>query len=328
MVRPKILLIFTLLIGLSELGFGQDPEFSQFYANQLYLNPAFAGSAICPRIMLNYRNQWPALHSTFVTYNGAYDQYVDLVQGGLGLHIMTDAQGDGTIKTTSADAMYAYTLRVTRGFSLTGGFQASYIQRKLDWNNLIFPDMINELYGVIYGTGETPPKDVSKSYFDFSTGMLGFGSNYYFGFAVHHLAEPIESFNNSSDAILPRKFTVHFGMKIPIFKQNFKRGELEISPNLLYQRQQDFEQLNFGLYLSRRAVTAGFWLRQNLDFHYDSFIIMLGFVETTYKLAYSYDITISKLAKETLGAHEISFSYQFPCFKKNKKWNAIKCPSF
>ena len=39
----------------------QDPEFTQFYANPLYLNPAFAGSARCPRIVMNYRNQWPGM---------------------------------------------------------------------------------------------------------------------------------------------------------------------------------------------------------------------------------------------------------------------------
>ncbi|PJC62051.1 MAG: hypothetical protein CO022_06595, partial [Flavobacteriales bacterium CG_4_9_14_0_2_um_filter_32_27] len=35
--------------------YGQDPEFTQFYANQLYLNPAFAGSSYCPKLSLNHR---------------------------------------------------------------------------------------------------------------------------------------------------------------------------------------------------------------------------------------------------------------------------------
>ena len=41
----------------------QDVGFSQFYANPLYLNPAFAGSQVAPRISLTYRAQWPGLVS-------------------------------------------------------------------------------------------------------------------------------------------------------------------------------------------------------------------------------------------------------------------------
>ncbi|WP_343789462.1 type IX secretion system membrane protein PorP/SprF, partial [Wandonia haliotis] len=50
----------------------QDPIFTQFYANPLYLNPALAGTHGCPRFALNYRNQWPAISGNFVTYSASY----------------------------------------------------------------------------------------------------------------------------------------------------------------------------------------------------------------------------------------------------------------
>ena len=53
---------------------GQDPEFSQFFANPLYLNPAFAGTTELPRTVLNYRNQWPQKGATFTTYALSFDQ--------------------------------------------------------------------------------------------------------------------------------------------------------------------------------------------------------------------------------------------------------------
>ncbi|MEY4602756.1 MAG: hypothetical protein RIT43_48, partial [Bacteroidota bacterium] len=54
-------LILILCISFSWNVSAQDPTFTQFYANPLYLNPAFAGSHGCPRFALNYRNEWPQL---------------------------------------------------------------------------------------------------------------------------------------------------------------------------------------------------------------------------------------------------------------------------
>ena len=59
--------LFILTIGLTTGVFAQDPQFSQFYAAPLYLNPAFAGSSELARVGINYRNQWPAMPGNFVT---------------------------------------------------------------------------------------------------------------------------------------------------------------------------------------------------------------------------------------------------------------------
>ncbi|MBT3207068.1 MAG: PorP/SprF family type IX secretion system membrane protein [Bacteroidetes bacterium] len=330
MVKRIIIFVFAIIIGGTEFANAQDPEYSQFYANSLYLNPAFAGSVVCPRISLNYRNQWPALGSTFVNYNIAADGHVDFLQGGVGLNLLKDVQGEGAIETTNIDLMYSYTSRVHRNFAIKVGFQVSYIQRVLNWSDLVFPDMIDRLYGIIYNTLETKPTNLSEGYFDFSTGFLGYNTQkkYYFGFAVHHLSQPEESFMGNSSAVLPRKYTAHFGIEIPVFNRRFKRGDFSVSPNIMYQRQQDFEQINVGMYFSRKDFVAGVWMRQNLDLHYDAVIMLVGFVKDNLKFSYSYDLTISKMAKETLGAHEVTLSVLLPCRQKRKKWESIACPTF
>ena len=101
----------------------QDPQFTQFYANPLYLNPAFAGAQRCPRVCLNYRNQWPALTGTFVTYTASYDQHVDPI-GGLGLLVLQDKAGESTLTTTNVSGIYSYQLNVTREFSIRLGLKA------------------------------------------------------------------------------------------------------------------------------------------------------------------------------------------------------------
>ena len=65
--------LLCLMIAVSLVADAQDPQFTQFYANPLYLNPAFAGSSRCPRVNINYRNQWPALKETYITTSASYD---------------------------------------------------------------------------------------------------------------------------------------------------------------------------------------------------------------------------------------------------------------
>jgi len=100
-----------------------------------------------------------------------------------------------------------------------------------------------------------------------------------------------------------------------------------LSPNILFMKQQDFEQLNYGLYFSRYPVVGGIWYRQSFQ-NSDAVIALVGLQTGILKVGYSYDVTISKLSNASGGAHEISFSYQFPCPLKRVKVRAINCPSF
>ena len=324
----KILLLVVIIVFSKSFVNAQDPMFTQFYANKLYLNPAFAGNEKCGRVQLNYRNQWPKLGQTYVTYAASYDQRVDLLNIGMGAQVIQDIQADGAIKTTSINTMYTYSATVNRNLSIVGGLQVSYFQKVLNMD-YIFPDMLHPVYGAIFPTRETSVyTNNKKGFFDFSAGAIMFNRIHTFGIAVHHLTQPSESFRNSSDAVLPRKLTVHYGTQIPIKMKGVKKGEMYLSPQVLYQRQRDFEQFNYGVYFSRKSIVAGLWLRQNFKFHYDSFIMILGFIQSKFRIAYSYDLTVSKLRNQTLGAHEISAGYTFPCVQKRKKFRAISCPSF
>ena len=121
----KSLLLFAICIVTSIDSNAQDPAFSQFYANPLYLNPAFAGAAPkgAPRTNLNYRDQWPGIGRTFITTSVSYDTHVDKVGGGLGVLVLNDRSGDGNIQLNSASLIYSYNLPVTRTFAIKAGLK-------------------------------------------------------------------------------------------------------------------------------------------------------------------------------------------------------------
>ena len=93
--------LMTLSVGAS----AQDPAFSQFFANPLYLNPAMAGVEGPVKLYLGYRNQWPGATNPYSTYHASYDQYIDALHGGIGAHVINDRQGGGIINTISVDAI-------------------------------------------------------------------------------------------------------------------------------------------------------------------------------------------------------------------------------
>ena len=320
-----IVLFFLLATG---IGFAQDPHFSQFYANPLYLNPAFAGTSLCPRVILNFRDQWPSLSGTYVTYNASYDQHIDKLSGGLGVLINTDRAGQGILNTTTASFMYSFRLEVNRSFSMKLALQATYFQKKLDWQKLTFGDQIDRRHGFVYNTNETPPSKLTKQNVDFSAGLLGYGEKYFVGFAVHHLTQPNEGFITLSR--MPRRYTVHAGGIINLVKK-VRRGSNDhipfLSPNILFMQQANFQEINYGLYFNRYPFVGGLWFRQNFK-NADAIIFMVGVQASMFKIGYSYDLTISKLTNATGGAHEVSFALQFNCKPPNKRVRAINCPQF
>jgi len=307
---------------------GQDAVFSQFYANPVYLNPALAGNVICPRIALNYRNQYPAIGGNYVTYNAAADMYIKSLSGGMAVIVTDDMTGP--LASFSGDIVYSYHLRITEKLRMNAALQAGYYQYRLNWNKLVFEDMIVPSTGELISGSEAQPDKLNIGDVDFSTGMvLGYNEKYYVGFAAHHITNPDLAFYQGNISRLATRFTVHAGaiFNLKDALAGRENDNLSLSPNIVYMQQGDFHQLNAGMYLNFYPFVTGLWLRHNFE-NPDAMIAMLGIQQPTFKMGYSFDFTLSKLGLPAGGAHEISFVWYLPCPKKDFQYKAIKCPSF
>lgn len=307
---------------------GQDAVFSQFYANPVYLNPALAGNVLCPRIALNYRNQYPALGGNYVTFNASADMYMKALSGGMAVIATNDMTGP--LASFSGDIVYSYHLRITEKLRMNAALQAGYFQYRLNWDKLIFEDMIVPSTGEIISGSEPQPAKLNIGDVDFSTGVvLGYDERFYLGFAAHHITNPDMAFYQGNISRLATRFTVHagalFNLKDAI--PGRENDDFSLSPNLVYMQQGDFHQLNGGMYLNFYPFVTGLWLRHNFE-NPDAIIAMLGFQQPTFKVGYSFDFTLSKMGLPAGGAHEISFVWYLPCPKKDFQYKAIKCPSF
>jgi type IX secretion system PorP/SprF family membrane protein len=325
---PKKLLAACLLLLSAFHAKAQDPSFSQFYANPLYLNPAFAGSGVGPRFNLNYRNQWPSLAGNFVTYSASYDQYVSALSGGIGVHVLADRIGDAAFRHNQFSLMYSNNLAINQNLVLKTGFQYTFAQKSLNWTGLIFPDEIDARLGVQPGTtAETLPvaNMTNANMHDFSAGAILFSEMFYGGFAFHHLTQPNQSMIPPGVAPWDLKTTIHAGANFEVIRGSRNMPGTMLSPNIIMQFQGTARQINVGTYVTRGPIVGGLWYRFG-----DAFILSLGLQQNIFRFGYSYDITTSRLRAAAIGSHEISAAVQLEPFERipRRKMVKIKCPTF
>lgn len=331
-ILKKISLVALLFVAAIQGVNAQDVNFSQFYANPLYLNPAFAGSKVAPRLAMSYRAQWPQMVSAYSTVSASYDQYVNPLHGGVGVTLMTDRQGDhGALKTSNLGLVYAFNFQLHEDIHMSAALQMGIINTNIAWDEYLrFGDQIDPVNGFVLGTNAERPDQTSITTADFAAGLIAYGNAWYAGFAAQHLTQPNLGFY--SEYRLGTKFTAHAGGLINLSAEARRTSSLGlgspvISPNIVYQMQDGFSCFNYGVYLDWMPFMVGLWYRHSLE-NSDAFIFMVGAQYDYLKIGYSYDVTVSKLANNTGGSHELTLGIMLPTPSPKHKVRAVRCPSF
>lgn len=325
----KILIIILLIIAICEIR-AQDPQLSQFYAAPLYLGPSMAGAGEYPRLILNYRDQWPRLKGRFVTYAVSYDRFIEKYQSGVGVLFLRDNAGSGKLITTQAGLNYSYRIPITHDFFIQPGLQFQYFQRKVNFSSLTFAD---QYYGdqVLPSSVETEP-DKQGGHIDFSSSLMGFGKNFWIGFSVDHLMKLNQSLADD-DRYVPIKISSFGGVNININESLLKREEKKISIAYQYRNQLSVQQLDLGVYYHQKPFVVGLWYRgvpviKTIKTR-DALTLAGGLELKQLMLTYSYDMTISSLITSTGGAHEIAMIYNFNTNPgRKRKMTTVPCPVF
>jgi len=319
-----ILYYFFLIVGLTNAldSFGQDPQFSQFYANSLYLNPALTGNTTEYRLATTYRNQWPSIPGAFVSNTASFDYNLEKANSGFGLLFTRDKAGSGGLSFTNVGLSYAYYIPLSRQVSLRAGMRFSYTFRKVDYSKLVFGDQIAR------GGAPTSIESLQDgiNYADISSGLLlSHSEKYWLGIAVNHINRPNYALVGFESG-LPINFSVHGGWNFEIEKKGVVSSPTTFRLLFHYKSQQDWDQLDLGGYYEKYNVFFGAWYRGLQGFksyegyaNNDALVLLLGYKSGDIKIGYSYDITISKLVSASGGAHEISLIYETASKRKKRR---------
>jgi len=311
----KYILLMGLVLCLSKAGAQQTIQFSQYVFNGLTVNPAYAGYKEDWTLNFSSRLQW-------VGINGAPQTGITSIDGlpnsdnknvGVGLIATFDRLGPENISSVYAN--YAYRLRLdeedTKRLSFGIGFGA--VQYRVNGAEFNATDP---------NDGSVPAGLESKLTPDFRFGVYYASPNIYFGASVFNLlAQTINDITNNTPLIKPAR-TVYLtgGAMIPVSEF------VDIKPSVMIK--EDFmgpTNIDITTYLAfNRKVWLGasystgavIWNKNNLqsDLQQANAVSAIAqfYINDNFRIGYSYDFTVSKLAGNQNGSHEISLSLTFP----------------
>ncbi len=343
----RALLVILAITGLFfEEASAQDPQYSQFYAAPLYINPAFTGASTYTRVGSNYRNQWPSLRASFVTFSVYADHFIERYNSGVGVIINRDQEGFAGLNSTSIGLSYAYQLKLNDNMVFRPGVQFAFTSRSVNFNDLVWGSQLDPVNGFDPNLpGETFNTGQNQSYMDINVGGLLYSRNLFIGVAASHINEPNQSLIDGNSP-LPMKISVHGGYKFMLKPGDLRndltytRKERSLTPVFQYKSQGPFQILDIGAYLHLEPINLGVWYRgfplKGLETdtgeqfpQNESLVFSFGVTTNNMNIGYSYDYTLSDLGTASGGAHEFSISYYFQWGKPSRvprdRWK-IPCP--
>ena len=272
----------------------QDPYFSQFFANRVFLNPAYAGFDPGTTATLNYRDQWFGLPdgqigaspTGFRTYSASVDMQFpclwDLqdVNLGMALTAFRDAAGSAPLVSHGFGAAFSHEqplLRRTSGklqrLDLRVGMQTAFIQKRLEDNYFIYSSQLDPVAGLL---GDPTVLGLRSNLFaNLNAGAMLRGylrgdrkreTLFTVGFNLANVNQPNESLLGAAgDTRLPRRSTFHLGFSQRITRFKGVQAPLYLAPQFRWDRQAG-SKLNLhtlGAYVLSKGYYTGLFLQYN-----------------------------------------------------------------
>lgn len=330
----------------------QDVDFSQFFTNPTYFNPAYVGLTVGMKVRFNYLKQWTGLSGNY----HAFDFSADVADrnipgaGGLGIIATSDQQGFGTLKTNVIGIIPSVRVPINDISVFQFGALISLVSRQVDWNNLVFADQLDPRLGNIGPSSFPNPGATPVVFPDFSLGgiyQIKTGNVVgTFGFAAHHVTQPDQSFLENV-APLPRKWVAHMDFIIDFQRHRgfyARARSFKLNPGILYQTQAKMKLLAFGANAYMQNVYAGIWY-QNEVFNTNSLsnlVWMAGmnvpFAEgSRMKVIYSFIMNLSGNISLPGPSHQVSLIFEldnvslinpYRFRRQTKSRNTVECSPF
>ncbi|TAG57430.1 MAG: type IX secretion system membrane protein PorP/SprF [Cytophagales bacterium] len=308
----KIINYSFILMFFYQISKAQDFNFSQFYNTPIILNPANSGRMDKDvRIGLIHRSAFSTYtNSALMADMNIYNTPLKTDMMGVGLFVFNDQQGNGQISNN--------------GFMLSGAAHYSLDEAKK--HRLSIGIQIGMSFATLNLAEAKFASDFDQTTNQFSTSSSNNGSynnpglksnggliyqlvlnrnlDFTAGVTAYNLIPSKQNFVVKTQSNTPIRFGFQLGMNYMI------KNKFQISPAVNFMNQSSTKDLimgsNFSYYFindvktnKKAAFTVGVWHRLQ-----DAMIVYVGGKYNNFQLGFSYDLTVSSLAKATGKAPE------------------------
>ncbi len=291
----KILLVISVFLSFSALA-QQEPLFSQYYVNDMVINPAVSGSKIYNPLIIQTRQQWLGFEgaplSTNFSYHGALNN-----RSAMGGYLLFDK----AFPTLQANLHLNYAYHIPLDYdnvNLSFGLGAKLMYHNLDFNNGDLPPGYDPAFS---------SSSYDKVLGDASTGFYLYARNFYGGFSVTNLFQ--SSFNTAiSGSIYGNdEYRNYYG--IGAYRFRIINNDWQIEPSFLVRKMQ--YQKSVSDFTARVIFLEKNW--GGLTFRTNgTAIFSMGFGAENIDISYSYDHTFTgDIMPYTYGTHEIGITFKF-----------------
>lgn len=323
----KTIIIIFLTLGLCLSSFGQqEAQFSQYYNNAYFFNPAAGGITKTIKIDLGYRRQWMGMEGTpqsfyatghsevsFNSKKDVLDEFNTKINSseesvsanifesperaiGVNKHVMGGrmlSDQIGPFQKTSAMASYAYHLRFSKETMLSLGLSAGISNLGIRSDKVILLDQDDNQYSNFLANNS------NQTIFDLNAGIAFYADQFHFGISSTQL---LKNDLVIEDVITQSQFGRHWFM-YGMYDLPISATDIVFQPHFMAQI---IGNSPFSFNLGTKVTYQGS-LWANLAYRFgDSFNFAVGLnFAKRFTFGYAYDVAMGQVQRSSNYVHEL-----------------------
>ena len=302
MKKSKKIALVAILFSIVTAGKAQyDALFTQYMFNEMFINPAYAGSKEAMSATLLHRQQWVNFPGRPITTS--FSLHGPLMQNKMGAGLSVLNETIGALNRNLVYASYAYRLKTGDNGHLAFGLMAGIHNQINKFASL----KTNDDGTVDPQLGQNSPSIIAPN---FGTGIYYNTKTFYTGLSIPRMVDDRVTFNPNGDVLQttkidPSKF--HYYLTV---------GNMFTLTNTLKLKGQAMVKVVQNAPI-QYDITATFFIKEmiwaGVSYRSNSAVAAIVGVQINpqFLVSYSYDYGINLIQKYSQGSHEIGINYLF-----------------